>query len=214
MQLFFKRLRRAFPSEEPRYYYCGEYGERYGRPHFHVLLFNFSFDDKKVISGSGDKILYESETLTKLWGNGFCSIGSVTPESAAYVARYVLKKQVTHDTSDGRQPEFTRMSRNPGIGAGWIDRFRTDVYPSNSVIHDGKQYPIPRYYDSRIEKVDPSLVENSKDVRAIAAQRRIENIRRRTGRSPLYNLANREVILKQKLKQYQRPLDEKLGGSK
>jgi len=215
IQKFFKRLRKSFPGREPRYYYCGEYGDRKGRPHYHVLLFNFSFDDKVKLSGEGDRALYTSETLTKIWGLGHAAIGSVTPESAAYVARYVLKKQVQkRDEEKGRVPEYTRMSRRPGIGAGWIDRFKTDVYPSSLMLHDGKKYSVPRYYDSRVEKIDPSLVETSKEIRALAAQRRLERVQHKTGRSALFNLRNREVILAQKVKQYQRPLDEKLGGDK
>lgn len=215
MQLFFKRLRKNFPNAEPRYYYCGEYGDRNGRPHYHVLLFNFRFDDKLLLKGSGDRALYTSETLTKIWGLGHASIGAVTPESAAYVARYVLKKQEDQTKREaGRKPEFTRMSRRPGIGADWIDLYATDVYPSNSVIHAGKTYSVPRYYDARIEKSDPGLLETSKEIRADVAQRRLRAISKRTGRSALFTLANREVILKQKLSQYKRPLDEKLGGNK
>lgn len=215
VQKFFKRLRKNFPSSEPRYYYCGEYGDRGGRPHYHVLLFNFKFEDKVLFSGQGDRALYTSETLTKIWGQGHSLIGSVTPESAAYVARYVLKKQAKkNDPTDDRVPEYTRMSRNPGIGAGWIDRFRSDVYPSNSVVHSGKIYAVPRYYDARVEKLDPALVENSKEQRALSAVSRLDLIRRKTGRSPLFNLANREVILRQKMDQYNRPLDEKFGGEK
>jgi len=213
MQLFFKRLRKNFPDADPRYYYCGEYGDRFGRPHYHVLLFNFRFDDKLLLKGEGDRALYTSETLTKIWGLGFASIGAVTPESAAYVARYVLKKQEGDTQREaGRRPEFTRMSRRPGIGADWIDTFAFDVYPSNVINHSGKNYSVPRYYDARIEKSDPGLIENSKELRADVAQRRLRAIYKKTGRSALFTLANREIILKQKMSQYKRPLDEKLGG--
>lgn len=213
VQKFFKRLRKNFPQKEPRYYYCGEYGDLGGRPHYHVLLFDFSFDDKVLLSGSGDRALYTSATLSKIWGLGHCAIGSVTPESAAYVARYVLKKQVQSKfIKNGRTPEYTRMSRNPGIGAGWIDQFRSDVYPSSELVHDGKRYSVPRYYDSRVEKLDPGLVENSKELRALAADRRMLRVRLKSGRSALFQMANRELILKQKMEQYKRPLDEKLGG--
>jgi len=213
VQKFFKRLRKNFPDREPRYYYCGEYGDRRGRPHYHVLLFNFSFEDKVLLGGEGDRALYVSQTLTKIWGLGHAAIGTVTPESAAYVARYVLKKQIDKNApSDGKKPEYTRMSRNPGIGAGWIDHYRSDVYPSNVVVHTGNFYPVPRYYDSRTEKIDPALVANSKEIREASSIKRLGIIAKKTGRSPLFNLANREVILKQKLQQYKRPLDEKLGG--
>lgn len=213
MQLFFKRLRKNFPETEPRYYYCGEYGDRFGRPHYHVLLFNFAFPDKLLLKGEGERALYTSQILSRLWGHGFATIGAVTPESAAYVSRYVLKKQENATKiPSGRKPEFTRMSRRPGIGAGWIDIYSSDVYPSNFVVHSGKFYSVPRYYDARVEKTDPSLVENSKELRAEVAQRRIRAITNLTGRSAYFTLANREIVLKQKMSQYKRPLDEKSGG--
>ena len=40
---FMKRLRKKFGRV--RYYMCGEYGETFGRPHYHACLFNFDFSD-------------------------------------------------------------------------------------------------------------------------------------------------------------------------
>lgn len=166
-QLFMKRLRKAFKGSRIRFYMCGEYGETFDRPHFHACLFNFNFPDRLPLRLLGDSKLYKSAILESLWPHGFSSIGAVTFESAAYVSRYIMKK-VTGDaadkhyeyiTEDGeilqRTPEFNHMSLKPGIGAGWLDKFITDVYPSGMCVSRGMEQKPPKYYDRRYKKIDP-----------------------------------------------------------
>lgn len=159
-QLFMKRLRKYFPKA--RFFMCGEYGELYGRPHFHVCLFGVHFSDRVVHSkrASGNT-LYTSALLSKLWTVGFSSIGDVTFESAAYVARYVTKKVTgkaaeEHYTRIDRytgelynvEPEFAHMSLKPGIGQPWLKKFMCDVYPHDYVIVNGMKVRPPKYYDN------------------------------------------------------------------
>lgn len=151
-QLFMKRLRKF--KSGVRYFHCGEYGETTLRPHYHAILFNCSFKDRRLYKEQGNYRLFTSQTLDETWGLGFCNFGTVSFESAAYVARYVTKK-VTGDLADdhyqGRQPEYATMSRRPGIGAVWMDRFDCDVYPNDYVVMRGKEMKAPKYYD-RIKK--------------------------------------------------------------
>jgi hypothetical protein len=95
-QLFMKRLRKQEGSNKDnpiRYYHCGEYGDKNGRPHYHAILFNFDPPDKVLhsINQNGDR-LYVSERIRKAWPFGYHYLGAVTFESAAYVARYCMKK--------------------------------------------------------------------------------------------------------------------------
>lgn len=169
-QLFMKRLRKRFPESKIRFYMCGEYGENFGRPHFHACLFNWNFPDRKLFftSKHGDKV-YRSDTLEELWPFGLCSIGEVTFKSAAYVARYIMKKVTGkgafkhyHQVDDDgvaretpRTPEFTKMSLKPGIGADWLDKYKSDVYPHDYVVINGKKVKPPRYYDKKYAESDP-----------------------------------------------------------
>lgn len=181
-QLFMKRVRR---NKGPvRFYMCGEYGESYGRPHFHACLFGCFFEDRveyrKLPSGS---VLYTSKELANLWPFGFSSIGDVTFESAAYVARYVMKK-VTGDhaeehytdplTGECLRAEFTKMSLRPGIGAHWFDRYRTDVFgqcsDTDRVVVRGVEMKPPRYYDRLLERVAPFEAEYKKFLRSVKAE--------------------------------------------
>lgn len=175
LQLFMKRLRKArFPGI--RFYACGEYGETTLRPHYHVLLFNTDFTDKRFYKNSkSNEPLYTSKELQTLWPAGHSSIGTVTFQSAAYCARYILKKQLgPKDQVDayygGREKEFTVMSRRPGIGYDWFLKYQKEAYKSDSVIMNGKEVGIPRYYDTKYEGVDKKRLEMLKRLRRARAR--------------------------------------------
>ena len=141
-QKFMKRLRKKVGTTV-RYYYCGEYGENFGRPHYHVILFGYDFKDKFLWreNSNGDKC-YRSELLEQLWPFGISEIGDVTFQSAAYVARYVMKKRtgdVAKEYYGDRLPEYNDMSRRPGIGALWLEKYQNDVYPHDFVVMNGKK---------------------------------------------------------------------------
>ena len=186
-QLFMKRLRKKF-GKNIRFFHCGEYGENFGRPHYHACLFNFDFPDKELWRISNGCRLYISESLSKLWPYGFVTIGDVTFESAAYVARYILKK-VTGDNAENhyqwtdeetgeihpRKPEYTTMSRRPGIGKGWFDLYTSDVYPSDFVVINGKKMRPPKYYDKLYETERPYEFEEIKCNRVENARIHAEN---------------------------------------
>lgn len=120
LQKFWKRLRKE-QTEPIRYLACGEYGPRTLRPHYHAAVFNYRPNDLKIYKKNitGD-MLYTSERLNKIWGLGYVIIGDLTYQSAAYVARYVVKKAFginkEWNLKHGRTPEFTLSSRKGGLG--------------------------------------------------------------------------------------------------
>lgn len=167
LQLFLKRLRREVGKL--RFFACGEYGELHSRPHFHACIFGYRFADLVYLkkSGSGAKI-YTSAMLDRIWSHGLCSVGDVTFESAAYVARYVMKKELGSDVGRmreildvesgeilEREHEFCRMSLKPGIGFPWLKRFSSDVYPHGLVVVNGMEASPPKYYDKWFKSVSP-----------------------------------------------------------
>lgn len=99
-QLFMKRYRKRF-GEGIRFFHCGEYGDKLGRPHYHACIFGHDFEDKYFWrkSDSGYPV-YRSPVLEELWTHGFSEIGTVTFDSAAYVARYIMKKVNGKDAKD------------------------------------------------------------------------------------------------------------------
>ena len=175
--LFWKKLRRELHPLTIRYFACGEYGEKLGRPHYHALLFGYDFPDKTLHTTQRGVELFTSKTLTTWWGKGITSIGTVTFQSAAYVARYIMKKvngdlaqrhYVYIDKFTGecinRIPEFPAMSRNPGIGSTWFEKYHTDVFPSDQCTLEGKHYKTPRFYDKLLARNDGPLA--AADVKA------------------------------------------------
>jgi len=187
-QDFMKRLRFHYGTGI-RYFHCGEYGEKNARPHYHACLFNFDFPDKELWRNVHKNKLYTSEILGRLWPFGFSTIGDVTFESAAYVARYITKKITgpnaishynDHDPCTGeifaeRIPEYTTMSLKPGIGAGWMQKYHADVYPKDEIIMREKKLKPPKYYDKIFDQYDPQQFNKIKQKRIALAKTKEEH---------------------------------------
>lgn len=207
-QKFMKRLRKRFKGHRIlsdgtapiRFYMAGEYGENYGRPHYHACIFNFDFMDKYhyLTSPSGSKV-FRSPSLEELWTDpasgqslGFSSIGAVNFNSAAYVARYIMKKingdladDHYFDSSTGvyRTPEFNKMSLKPGIGAGWFDQFKSDVFAvgddgtvyNDFVVVKGKRFKPPKFYDRRFKDEFPVEFDVISKFRVVNAQKQLDD---------------------------------------
>lgn len=184
-QLFAKRLRKLVGPF--RFFHCGEYGDENLRPHYHALLFGVSFvRDRYFFRMSNGHRLYRSPTLEKAWKLGFSSIGSMSFQSAAYVSRYCLKK-VTGDNAEAHymrpnletgvlglvKPEYITMSRRPGIGSDWFEKFSGDVFPSDDVVLEGKHFKTPRFYDC---KLDSAALADVKAVRRRGFEKRCEDV--------------------------------------
>lgn len=184
VQKFLKRLRKRLEvhKKKIRYFGCGEYGDvkKTNRPHYHLCLFNYNFPDREIhrhgstrafkgmFKQTNNKDLYISKMLEDIWGKGFCTIGEVSFESAAYVARYVTKK-VSGEKREvwygEKAPEFAVMSRRPGIGAEWLKKYYTDVYPKDFHTLNGHKMRPNRYYDGLYEKMKPAAFEQIKQKR-------------------------------------------------
>jgi hypothetical protein len=188
-QKFMKRLRRH-NDERIRYFHCGEYGEKFARPHYHTCLFNYDFPDRILLreSKTGEKY-YISQELAELWPYGHHIIGDVTFESAAYVARYITKKitgkkaedhyeiidEKTGEILGQRVPEYITMSRRPGVGMEWFKKFHRDIYPGDFVIVRGKKMKPPKYYDRSFEIEYPEEFAHIKATRFVNGAQHKEN---------------------------------------
>lgn len=144
---FFKRYRKNYGDF--RYYAVGEYGERLGRPHYHVLAFGAEL---------------HPQSLANCWGHGHVHIGDVESASITYCVEYALKREKSESLVDLRRiPEFAVMSRNPGIGSYAVGEFRQAILKSKPLptgellIPDsfrilGREYPVPRFIRNELEE--------------------------------------------------------------
>ncbi len=190
-QKFMKRLRKKNNEKKIRYYQCGEYGQAtpendfIARPHYHACIFNHDFEDKEIFKETEGIVTYSSDTLDNIWGKGFCTVGDVTMESAAYCARYIMKKvngkrkEEYYEKTDeitgeiiNLTPEYNTMSRGArkgegGIGKRWFDEYHKDVYPKDYVTKKGRKLKPPKYYDLLYEVFEPEGFRIIKENRKI-----------------------------------------------
>lgn len=211
LQLFMKRLRKAYSDKKVRFFAAAEYTPINNRPHYHLLLFNQKFEDQIIHNYNRQKQpIYKSKILQLIWPYGFSTTAEVNYQTARYCAQYSLKK-VTGDYAPEHytwphplhgyqiqvQPEFALMSRRPGLGSAWYDKFKSDCYPSDFLVVDGKKHPVPTYYDNKLKKeAEAELAKHKRDRKAQSNKQRWNNTPER--------LAVREEILIEKLKRSQR----------
>lgn len=165
LQLFLKRLRKHFSELRIKFYASGEYGDRTFRPHYHLILFGIGLCDLHDLRRHGvneiGQAYYISDTISRIWNNGFCLVSDVSWKTCAYVARYVTKKIGSHVlTRDylNQLPEFSLMSRKPGLGREYLDLHPDCLDYQNinlSTSEGGLKIRIPKYYLRQLELTDP-----------------------------------------------------------
>jgi len=175
VQDFIKRVKKYFNStaDNPiRQTYCGEYGTQTNRPHYHCVLYNCDFlDRKKHYKTDQGHQVYISKILTGLWGHGHIEFGYATPGSIAYIYKYILKKKtrkeklqplviecdgITYEVAH----EFVESSRNPGIGAHMR---QSKSLKKGYLTNGGVKQKIPKYYMEDLKKHDLQTYEILKD---------------------------------------------------
>ena len=210
-QNFMKRLRKT-TRRKLRYFHVGEYGRkcrhgydvemekcvhgcRLGRPHYHACLFNEDFSDDLVPYGSDfGEMRFTSPRLAETWGFGFVDVSDLNFTTAAYVARYILKKvngvrawdHYYATDLDGKaiqlQREYATMSRGGiceecgerscknapgGIGKKWFELYKGDVFPADEVpvLGKGVLKKVPRFYEELFKIERPLKLEEIKEIR-------------------------------------------------
>ncbi len=145
---------------EIRYFGSGEYGEKYQRPHYHLIIFGL---------GPGAIELFRAS-----WGKGHVSAYEANARTMSYVAKYTLKgsKDVEPNSQifDPSNPErrlteapFRIMSLRPPIGAGCATAIgkalkrrpvtyvpESNVHPQRTLRIRGTEYPIDRTIRNRV----------------------------------------------------------------
>lgn len=124
-----------------KYYYCGEYGDRYDRPHYHIILYGMNFNDKRLIEDS--------------WGMGKVEVDKPDVEYIGYVAGYINKKIIgkketyIYEKLQGRKAPYQRASQ--GIGEEWALKNREMIEEQKKIRLGQKDFPVPRYYRKKLD---------------------------------------------------------------
>jgi len=195
-QLFMKRLRKQ-SGAKLRFFGVGEYGDLSDKAHYHALIFGYDFPDKKLHSRNRGNPLYTSELLEAVWPYGHAPIAALTYQTAAYVARYSMKKiggdlAADHYTRPHpltgqlgrRTPEFAVQSRRPGIGSAWFDAYKDDAFPSDFIVVDRKRHSVPAFYTRKLSEEEQQPIKR---------RRKAQSVKKRADNSPA-RLAVREEV--------------------
>lgn len=163
-QLFMKRLRKNYKlNNKLRFFAAGEYGDHSLRPHYHAIIFGLHLDDLILYSQNNlGQNLYTSKFLEDTWQKGFVVVAPASWETCAYVARYMLKKQKGESAAVYEQynfePEFTLMSRKPGIGRDFWEQRGSSMFDTDCIFvstpEGGKKFYPGRYYKKLFEAFD------------------------------------------------------------
>lgn len=170
-----------------------------GRPHYHLIIFGYDFPDKVLWSVKNGNNLYRSAELESVWQKGMAIIGNVTFDSCAYVARYILKKQkgkdapkyyerLVNETGEilKLEKEFCIMSTGSGkksdkgtpffggIGLSWYEKFKCDTDKDFITIR-GVKVPIPKYFDTLLERRNKDELERKKGRRRAKAKKNLSD---------------------------------------
>lgn len=213
-QDFMKRLRKD-TEQKLRYFAAGEYGSTTLRPHYHAIVFGLHLVDLVPYkqNGRGDW-LYNSDMLDKIWSNGRVIVGECTFESAAYTARYVVKKALG-DASEalvelGFEKEFVVMSRKPGLAKEFYEQHIADFARFGCVYLPTEQgnlkIPAPRYFKTFLETDDPDQYFTLKENAEAAAEVNTDLLLSMSSKDYLSMCRDREEYKKAKIKALERSL--------
>lgn len=181
VQLFVKRLRRFCDyhnlSDNIRFYCSGEYGTKTARPHYHLILFGLQLQDlafyKRTKLGFN---LFTSKMLTDLWSNGYVVVGEFNWDTAAYCARYVMKKvnglKAEEYFALGKNPEFAIMSRKPGIARKWFDENGKIFLTEASVFIKDREIKPNRYYAKLLGEACPDWKDERQCITKVLGESR------------------------------------------
>lgn len=150
-------VRKSYPPI--RYFYVSEFGEKYGRVHYHLLLFNFCLPRQVLIA-----FLKQYWFYCEPWQFDLSStVGTVTNSSINYVCKYCLS------ACDDSLPDgvrcIMRCSRRPGIGDSYLTDAMLDWIkrnPSGTVFVLGDKFRLPRYYESRLPPESLAAIKSSR----------------------------------------------------
>lgn len=230
-QLFMKSLRelrtRDITDPELRkkfkisYMVTGEYGELNKRPHWHAIIFNYRPSDSeyKYTTDHGDTV-WKSAEIDSLWKKGSSEFGSVTLDSASYVARYSAKKLVHGNDQDHDFHPLHKTSSKNAIGRSWIEKYYLHTFQNGFVVlPNGQTSKIPRYYVDWAKKhqpdiynyyvthVQPKIIAQAIDTQQKEERIFFENLWARNANLPIETPLTRskvkETILKNKFKRLQ-----------
>lgn len=247
VELFMKRLREHQErkhNRQIRFFLAGEYGgddeytdnkgvKRKGteRPHYHFIAYNLNCNDLiPFFRNEFNQQVYLCPEIAKIWGKGQVTVCECNWNTCAYVARYILKKQKGSEAEEyynqkGIVPEFTRMSRSPGIAKAYYDAHKEEIWKGDEIVirkqKIDERYQLteevvrvkpPKYFMQLYELEEPDMAESLKQFRKEQAKASKEMALMRTTMSEQEYLAEAERRLLKKIKNIRHEMFKEAEG--
>lgn len=222
LSAFMKRLRSKLSDQYGhtgiRFFACGEYGETFFRPHYHILLYNCPLPDLRLhrVTKLGHKC-WRSKIIEDAWNMGITEVSEFNWQTASYVSRYVMKKKGNQQESEnimklaGLQPEFTEMSTAPGIGRARYDAQKMKIYDLDELFVDTGTKVLKlhslKYYDKLYGIEQPELMKEIKYQRRLWADEAEKNQDSKTTLTRVERRLFQEEQLKKRHKRLPRQLE-------
>lgn len=157
VQEFQKRLRRYVQytyNKKIRFLTVGEYGDKNGRMHWHMIVFGWkpqkSPEGMETYLGGkfNTTIRWRSRKLASLWQRGYVDVDYATDGNIFYVSRYVHKKFVKGMDLDCtlRLDRSEKKTSSMGLGLNYFITHLKTFIRRRRIDLAGYSYKIPRYY--------------------------------------------------------------------
>ena len=131
-----KRIRSAGKRKwneniELRYVIVGEKGTKYGRCHYHGVMFSSHpiIELGEISDARGNGFAYKKRLSWSIWGHGFVEFQKADRKGMSYALKYILKARMTAARSKGYAREgktewlassYLWCSKKPSIAATWL----------------------------------------------------------------------------------------------
>lgn len=138
---FNKRIRenlsRSILNHDFKYIYCGEYGDNYGRPHYHVAYLGLT--DVEITNLS-----------RKCWKYGIVDVGTLGNGGLRYIMDYFGKQQLYHMNEkiimNQNDEEAPFLYHSINLGKDWILRNTERIIDEGfTFIYNKKRQFLPKY---------------------------------------------------------------------
>nr|DAT61887.1 MAG TPA: Replication associated protein [Microviridae sp.] len=133
VQKYIKRVRKYLERYKIKikYHVASEYGDTFGRPHYHMLLYNYPLENADV------------DKLALLWEYGNVQIGTVTEASIRYVVEYITQYYYGETFDEDDSKPFALYSKN--LGNASYKAVADYILASGIKLYniDGKYYRVP-----------------------------------------------------------------------
>lgn len=119
-----------------KYFACGEYGDLFKRPHYHVLFFGLDYQLHKSI-------------LSDSWRFGMIKSLPITNGGIRYVCDYMTKSlngELAISEFDNKGLERPFYSNSRGLGSDFFLAHRDEICSTGCVTVGTRKIPVPSYY--------------------------------------------------------------------